>query len=204
MNFRRARVAAGRAASSSPWLVYCAAISAALLSTGCLDSTPQYSVPALIPPVVSIPNVVPLTSAIQPLTTPQLQFTIPFRSDDLGKDLFATFVRDFDPSADPASAPGALIQFDVPADPRPFSQQDGREFGWLWAPIDVTLSGCHTVTMILSHRDNYTGGYGTHDPNDVAQVTWVFDIESPSDPEAMSHLIIDCPLNAASNPTTTH
>lgn len=203
MNFPRARATASRVVASSAWLRCCTAIFAPFLFTGCLDSTPQYSVPALIPPVISVPKLVPLTSAIQPLTTSQLQFTIPFRSDDLGKDLFATFVLDFDPASDPASTP-ELIQFDVPADPRPFSQQDDRDFGWLWVPIDASLNGCHTVTMILSHRDNYTGGYGTKEPSDVAQVTWVFDIESPNDPEAMSHLIIDCPLNAGSNPAATH
>jgi hypothetical protein len=204
VNFRRARIAGGGGVTNAPWLRPCAAISAAFLFTGCLDSTPQYSVPPLIPPVISTPKLVPLTSGIQPLTTSQLRFTIPFRSDDLGKDLFATFVLDFDPALDPASAPGALTQFDVPADPRPFSQQDDRDFEWLWTSIDLTLSGCHTVTMILSHRDNYTGGYGTNDPNDVAQVTWVFDIENVNDPESMSHLIIDCPLNAGSNPGTPH
>jgi hypothetical protein len=154
----------------------------ALGVTGCLDATPQYVAPSPVPPVIDYAGVVPTTTAVTTIraTVSLVQFTIPFRSDDEGQQLRALFIRDFDPTKDPAQA--AVVQ-DIlsDADSRPFAQQltnglPDRSITFPWQlPSDTRPVGCHTLTMLLSHKNNFQTYYLTSDDLDVAQVTWFFD-----------------------------
>jgi hypothetical protein len=44
----------------------------------------------------------------------------------------------------------------------------------------VRPSGCHTMTMVLSHASNFDTGYRTIDPLDEARVTWWLELK-PAD-----------------------
>lgn len=123
-------------------------------------------------------------------TAAEINFSIPFRSVDVGEPLQAAFVLDFDP----ANASVAIERLPVPADPTPFAEQDNRAVNWTW-PLSPRPSGCHTMTMILSHDSNFIAIYRTINPLDVAQVTWFFNIGDPNSPEPS---LANCPSTGAS------
>jgi hypothetical protein len=162
---------------------------------GCVDPAPTYAAPERLPPVINAALVHPSPTTLAAITGDKVEFTVPFRSEDAGEDLDVAFVQDLIPEQK-SGLP--LAVFPVPADPRPFGDQADR------APISFTWSslpeGCHSVTLILTHVSNFAGFFGTNaglfatkDANDVAQVTWFFDIQNPADPSSQSHLVRDCP-----------
>jgi hypothetical protein len=153
------------------------AVAATFALEGCLDPPPQYSTTDQYPPVVQGAMVDPSPVRIIYTTASEVLFTIPFRSVDVGEALQAAFVYDFDPT----NPSVALARVPVPADPRPFWEQDGRDVKWAWR-LSPRPTGCHTITMILSHASNFSDLYQTIDPLDVAQVTWFFNIGDPNSP----------------------
>ena len=147
--------------------------------TGCLDGTPEYVVPTRAPPVIITSQVLPSTMGLQRIDDtqpPLLPFDVPFRSEDAGEELAWFLVRDLNP------AESRLNQVNIqngtlPADPRPFDEQEERNFtfNWTWTVPDG-LVGCHTVTFILGHASATSTRRSSHrDPARAPQVTWWFD-----------------------------
>jgi len=145
---------------------------------GCLDPTPEYSVSDRVPPVIQATGVTPSPTDLVrvALTQDVVSFTVPFRSDDAGEPLWAYFVEDI---ADEINSMGSgchtcqsIDVQKVSADPRPFADQEQRSLTGTWAFSTGRPSGCHTVTLILSHLSNFTRGWQVSDPLDSAQVTW--------------------------------
>jgi hypothetical protein len=153
------------------------------LATGCFDPPPEYSVPIQVPPVVDTASVVPPTTGVTTVTAgvDTLTFTVPFRADDGGEEMLAYFVEDIPTTTDPGAVLAQPVH--IPPDPRPFSEQK-RSVVWPWAVPKLDSksdpTGCHTVTMILSLKSNFTGLYGTTDELATARVTWFLDIRDPN------------------------
>lgn len=177
----------------------CSLIPAVLgAATGCLDTAPTYTAPVQSPPIILGNFVDPPTVKVQTITLttkPFLQtLKVPFRSIDAGEDLVAIFWRDYDPFKSQTeindnqwlNARGGL-----PADSRPLDEQD-RAVTFDIDASDSRLRGCHTVTMHLAHESTYPVDpkTGTFQPGklpatnqfDIAQVTWFFDVQDPTDP----------------------
>jgi hypothetical protein len=157
------------------------------VAAGCVDPPPQYSAPDLVPPVIITAQVDPPTSTVTniPAAATEFPFTVPFRADDGGQDLEVYFVRDLDLN-DVASSIN-LANFTLPADSRPFADQldpPRPPVSWTWGIREPRPTGCHTVTMVLSRRNNYRSFYLTKDETAAAQVTWFLNILGPaSDPQ---------------------
>jgi hypothetical protein len=151
-----------------------------LLAVGCVDPPPEYAAPERLPPVVTTTDVYPSLTQVTTYSaqTEEIVFTVPFRSDDAGEDLRAFFVLDIGPTQD---ADFSQIKADplVPADPRPFADQADRQplEGRWKLNVGVRPSGCHTMTMVLSHATNFDTAYHTVEPLDEARVTWWLDLQ---------------------------
>lgn len=149
-------------------------------TTGCFDAPPEYKVADHLPPVISSWGVTPSLTSINVMTWPhgEVQFTVPFRSDDAGEDLKAFFVENIPQQVDYRSPTCQTCDFideiPVPADPRPFAEQKNRLVSLPSWPTTGKI-GCSTVTMILSHETNFIRGWQMRDSLDSAQVTWIFD-----------------------------
>jgi hypothetical protein len=116
---------------------------------------------------------------------------VPFRSIDAGEPLIAIFWVDLDPSASQVEKNDSLFDArPVADDSRPLDEQV-RVVTFNW---DAASSppGCRTVTMQLAHESTFPvqPNAGVFQPgrlpptnvNDIAQVTWWFDVRDPGDP----------------------
>jgi len=147
----------------------------------CLDAPPEYSVPDQIPPVLVTSQIAPPTRdvVVVPAAASQVDFLVPFRSDDSGEDLTALFVLDM---ARQVTFPFILDAVPVLADPRPFAAQDPARvvtylYTWTERPV-----GRHRVTLILTHESNFSTRYEVQDALDAAEVTWILDFGGGTTP----------------------
>lgn len=140
--------------------------------TACLDTPPEYRAAIPVPPVIETSLVTPSTTAPVVVTGSSVDFKVPFRSDDEGEPLIAFFVYDYPTGGN--GSENRIIGVPVDADPRPFAEQTGRVVDYPWAWENDVKDGCHSVTMILSHRSNFDllKGYVPTDALAAAQVSW--------------------------------
>jgi hypothetical protein len=159
----------------------------ATCAVGCVDSPPQYTEPARIPPVIVMDQVQPSPTSIYITPTHQVQFDIPFRADDAGRKLVARFVLDIE-----IGAPESVKQVNIAPDPmgRPFAEQGlDRVVDYKW-PWNDSNAGCHTMTAIISDVNNFTDiGGVTSDDLDEARVTWFLWLQNGSDPVPTVNLL---------------
>lgn len=166
----------------------------ALPSTGCVDSPPTYTAPETSPPIVLGNLVVP--SPVSVITVPlndTKHLTVPFRSLDgqLGNSLVAVYWHDLEPGLTQEELNTRfIVPISIPEDLGPLDQQQRvASFTWTASP-----AGCHTVTMELSHEANFPtdrekgifepGHLPPKDQNDIAQVTWFFDVQDKTNPSS--------------------
>ena len=163
----------------------------ALLATACLDAPPEYRVPGRVPPVIIMSGVVPAPRGVLAIDRQtEIDFRVPFRSEDAGEDLAGFFV--LDPPAQAASFQAVIDEVPVAADPRPFADQETepREVSYRWA-WTVRPADCVTVTLVLSHETNFSRAYDTVDPLDTAEVSWLFDFHDPVTGESHPSALCD-------------
>ncbi|HEX2735391.1 MAG TPA: hypothetical protein VHM70_27500 [Polyangiaceae bacterium] len=151
-------------------------LSAALLSTACLDEPPEYQAAVQIPPIVNFSQVVPSPSVVKQLMTGQdsLHIEVPFRSEDLDEEVLAVLLLDV--------VPGQLPQVigDQPIAPSTFADIS-RTF-----TADVTdfgAPGCHTLTAMLTHASNASAfRFEVIDESLATRVMWTLAVhEAPGD-----------------------
>lgn len=156
--------------------LWCAAM---LLVTGCLDGTPEYTAPTRLPPVIDTFKTLPLinTLALVEQDSPTtVLFTVPFRSEDAGTELTYYFLLD----VDNRTLPRPLETNIVEPDPRPLEEQEGRVATFEWQP-ESELSGCHTITFIITYVDNFGRNFVPRDPSLADSVTWWFQVGDDAD-----------------------
>lgn len=181
---------------SVPWFVAVARRSLFVAVVGtpaCVDPTPTYTAPVQSAPIILGTKVVPQNVQVLPvnLGSPQ-PLLVPFKSIDAGEGLYAILWLDLNPSASQEDKNKQLLRpLSIREDSRPLDEQVDRaaEFDW-----QATPAGCHTVTMALSHAQNYPtdpehgifepGHFPPKDPDDIAQITWFFEVQNPNDPGA--------------------
>lgn len=161
----------------------------AAASTGCLAEPPDYEAPARVPPVISYSRVEPPTSAIVTIAPGQdrLWINVPFRSEDLESDIVATFFYDAQPGETGASAHPPVI---VPA----------STFDDLTRAVDVEitglteLTGCHSLTLVLTHQNNYRFTGDLIDEGMAVGVDWYL---VPAGEGSSDLVLDDCPTRGA-------
>ena len=165
-------------------------VAVAALSTSCVDPPPTYTAPEQTPPIVLGNKVVPPTISVfrvtvSPNTALTVPLHVPFRSMD-GPDNPVTAVvwRDLEEGLSQKEKNDRFIRaVSQKEDLRPLDEQEDRTAEFAWEP----QAGCRTVTMEISHEKNYPtdrengifepGHLPPIDQNDIAQVTWFFDVQ---------------------------
>lgn len=150
--------------------------------SGCLGDPPLYEQPSQIPPFIIDSAVSPsldVFHVVQPSTP--INLTVPFRSEDLGENLEALVFFDRYPGREAGSpesisvGPGTLDQ------ERPLVMQ----------VVSPDTLGCHTMTLVLTHRHN-TQGAKILDSEQAATVTWWLLVVDSGDTNAQVS-VSDCP-----------
>jgi len=156
-------------------------------ATACVDAPPTYTAPEQTPPIILGNLVDPPTVSVVPVTAGTKQtLTVPFRSVDAGDFLYAILWHDLEPGQSQEEKNALIIRPLVLKEASvPLDEQQGRAASFVWEANPV---GCRTVTMAISHSKNYPinpeggvfepGHLPPIDPNDIAQVTWFFDVQA--------------------------
>lgn len=164
-----------------------------LFAPACLDASPEYSVPGRIPPVLDTDRVVPPSNQINLIDrSNDVEFNVPFRSEDNGEPLVAHLLLDLAIHGPNATS---VAFADVDPSPLPFSEQEGRAVTITWPGIKPT--GCHTITLILNHADNRARNsiFLPLDASLAAFETWYFGVTDGQSQDSADISLTDCPPN---------
>src|SRR5690606_22435074 len=138
--------------------------------------------PARIPPVINRSQVDPPLSVIYqvPPGVETMEVTVPIRSEDLGSRVVAKLLIDAEPGRTSPTTQGPYTY-----DPSNFDDQTRQ----VAEEVSLsTLSGCHTVTLLLSNSINF--GEELNDESLATGVTWFVAVRQADDIEIP---VSDCP-----------
>jgi hypothetical protein len=129
---------------------------------GCLDAPPTFAPRGQIPPFVIAGEVLPPLDAVYTGPIP-FRIDVPFRSEDVNIDLDARLYLDLVPGANQGMlALEQRVAAGVYADTT-------RSVSMDWT---MELTGCHSLTLILTYFDNYDATGLPIDDTRAARVVW--------------------------------
>jgi hypothetical protein len=146
----------------------------------CIVSEPaEYGVRAQTPPFLAAD-----AASLSPYHTHSLNvgdtlnISVPLRSDDAGEGLFALLILDRN-----VVGKHTLLSFSeiAPGD----LLDTGRSVTVSMSP---QVEGCHSLTLMVTHRSNLNSSNGSIDAADTATITWWLNIEDKG-----TTLLGDCP-----------
>lgn len=171
------------------------------MPTGCLDSPPSYSKPDQVAPFIIDARVTPpLNGVVQMQAGLAQDFSVPFRSVDVGEDLQGNVYLD----RDPGEAGSWRTTQKVPASPGPFDEDRPAVLFKFRPTASLDVPGCHTLTFILAHASQWAF-VDTDEGNPVplpiddsqaATVTWWLDIADDNSGEPLR----ECPRQGTTTP----
>jgi hypothetical protein len=172
-----------------------------MMPSGCLDSPPSYSKPDQVAPFIIDARVTPdLTAVVQLQAGLAQEFSVPFRSVDVGENLEANVYLDRDPGQ-----PGSWRTTQaVPASQGAWDE-DRPPVVFKFRPTSsLDAPGCHTLTFILAHESQWdfvdleeaTPVRLPVDDTRAATVTWWLEVtdDNSSDPPR------ECPRQGSTTP----
>lgn len=137
---------------------------AAMCAMGCLDAPPSYEQRQRIQPFVIMPATQPPVDEVAAVATNRtLQVRVPFRSDDLGEGLIAVFFLN----------DGRIGSEDI----GPSVLSDRSRFVEFTFRPEVD-PGCHQLSLLLTHNDNFNG-IAAKDESNAAYVYWWLNVFDP-------------------------
>ncbi len=146
---------------------------------GCLDEAPTFAPRGQIPPFIIAGQVDPPIGAIYEGPS-RFQINVPFRSEDVNIRLEARLYLDLLPGA--SDGPAEVEGTELPAG----NYEDLRILTMDWTR---PVSGCHSLTLILTYVGNFDLNGLPRDDGVAARVVWWLNI-GDVDGEG---LIADCP-----------
>ena len=144
----------------------------AVAPAACLDAPPDYTPPEQIPPSIIAGTAVPPLASVYLVDPGQvIDFNVQYRSADAGENLRAVLFLDLPPDD---LHPKEEMRAEIPASRDGFQKiHTFAAFSW---PVRPGLTGCHSMTLILTHASNLP--LDTLLPTDeerAARVTWWFE-----------------------------
>ncbi|HTV20243.1 MAG TPA: hypothetical protein VMG12_16275 [Polyangiaceae bacterium] len=139
-------------------------------SLGCLADPPTFAPRGQIPPAIIAGQVDPPLGLIYSGPS-SFSVTVPFRSEDVNKDLSANLFLDLLPGV-VGPLPETVLAFDdVPAG-------NFEELRSVSMNVDVTQPGCHSLTLILTYVENLNRRRASlpSDESLAARVVWWLNI----------------------------
>ncbi len=163
--------------------------------TGCLADPPEFEAPARVPPVVAAAEVEPALSRIIRLEpgVDRLQVSVPFRSEDLGSPILGAFLLDAEAGA---RDPRALKTVEVGASS---FEDDTRAVDAELTGFSRVDPGCHSLTLMLTHRSNTDGREVVAlDDSEATRIVWWLLLPFEDEDQA-DVLLEDCPVLTLEN-----
>jgi hypothetical protein len=153
------------------------AMTASLISTGCLDEPPTFEPRGQIPPFILAGAVDPPLGAIYEGILP-IDINVPFRSEDVGFELEARLYLDLAPGAE-RGFPGEVATYPAGI----FEDLDRRvEMRW-----NRDVDECHSLTLILTYAENYDDRFSLPlDDTRAARVVWWLNMGDTDESVTMS------------------
>jgi hypothetical protein len=152
----------------------------ALLLAACLDEAPTFAPRGQIPPFILAGQVDPPIGAIYRGPS-SFTMNVPFRSEDVNIAVEANVFFDLVPGS---SGPYFLVENAV-IPPGNFEETRFATIEWR-----TTLAGtCHSLTLFLTHTDNYDLNGLPIDDSRAARIVWWTNVGDPDEQVAMA----DCP-----------
>jgi hypothetical protein len=162
-----------------PWLGRSVAVGvAAGLGLGCLDEPPTFAPRGQIPPFIIAGQVEPSLGAIYE-GPPSFQIDVPFRSEDVNTTLEARLYLDLVPG----TARGAPDRNAFVA-PGYFEELRLLTIEW-----NMQVTGCHSLTLIMTYVDNFALTGLPRDDSRAARSVWWLNMADTND----TTLMADCP-----------
>ena len=153
------------------------AITASLISTGCLDEPPTFEPRGQIPPFILAGRVEPPLGAVYEGISP-IPINVPFRSEDVGFELQARLYLDLAPGAD-QGYPEEVVTL-----PAGIFEDLNRSVVMRWTrPVEE----CHSLTLILTYAENYDiPSRLPLDDTRAARIVWWLNMEDTDESVRMS------------------
>lgn len=164
----------------------------ALSLWGCFAPAPKLSQPEQTPPFVVTSQVTPPLSMVHLLPESGLfDFVVPFRSEDVNEQVVSALYLDLVPGdTNPTFVHLASLS--------PGTIDEERQFSSQVSLADQITSGCHTLTLTITHESNLDPFVSPLPlvPSRAASVVWFVDVPDPENPT----LLGDCPRAGGAEP----
>jgi hypothetical protein len=136
--------------------------------SGCITEPPTYEDSQRIPPFIVADKVEPPLSVINrlPAGTTDTTVQVWFFSEDLGDSVRALAYVDLRPGESRVTADDVR---DIP--PSSFDEMRSVELD-----VSTLSAGCHTVTVVLTHRSNLTAKNEVSNKDLAARAVWWFEV----------------------------
>lgn len=144
--------------------------------SGCFSEAPTFAPRGQIPPFMVTGQADPPLGAVYEGPIP-FQIDVPFRSEDVNIPLVARLYQDLVPGAEPS--PQAMAKNIAPG----IYEDTTRSVSMDWTP---PLTGCHSLTLILTYYDNFDPSGFPLDDARAARVVWWLNIGDVDADVAMS------------------
>jgi hypothetical protein len=172
-------------ASAVPFWVVASLGGTASGMLGCLADPPTFAPRGQIPPFIIAGQVEPPLGSINEGHEPMsFDVNVPFRSEDVNRDLRATLYLDLIPGAPGVSAGSVLGVQDVAAG-------NFEVLRLVSVGGDVRSTGCHSVTLIITYLDNLDQFRGDlpREEDRAARLVWWLNVGDEDGDTRMA----DCP-----------
>ncbi len=161
----------------------------AVISSACIVSDPaEYGVAKQTPPFLNATKALPSVLKTHPVKLGEtIHFNVPLRSEDAGEELLAQVFVDRgvpqkeNPRGFREIAPGRLDDGERPID----------------IPVDVVVAdpGCHSLTMVVTHKSNLDEKNQPKKDDDTAVLTWWVNVDDDEGKTLMG----ECPSSGGTN-----
>lgn len=156
---------------------------AATGSLGCLDDPPTFAPRGQIPPFIIAGQVQPPLGSIYEGPA-DMEINVPFRSEDVNTDLFATLYLDLIPGAPSVGSESVLGFQRVPAG-------NYEELRLLSMTVGIPSTGCRSLTLIMTYDVNLNrqNALLPFDEDRAARLVWWLNVGDENGDTRMA----DCP-----------
>jgi len=159
---------------------------------GCIiEDPPPYTEPKRTPPRLDLRQAAPLIDqVIVTRSGDNVAFNVPVASEDAGDPIQGILFLDLNLGNENALLKAKGIAF---LDPSTLDDTMREPWSLEWQ-VDPGLSGCHRLTLVVTHLSNFGDNYKVKDKTDQAIAVWWANVNAP-DPQTL----VQCPLAGGGN-----
>jgi hypothetical protein len=157
-----------------------------MLSSCIIEDPPPYSEPKQTPPRLDLRRAAPPYDQVLIVKLGErVTFNVPVSSEDAGDKIIGLLLLDY---------AGQDDLTDIARGEAPAATLDDVDRNLIvdWPVAASATKGCHRLTLLVTHRDNYFFGKGLTNKADSAVAPWNVFVIDPDDQNVPA--IVDCPV----------